>query len=338
MTRDNERNLGVARPDRAKFTYDHTKVELPTDFAAPFRINYETNEKCNMGCGFCFADYTEGATAHNLLGIPTLGQLNTAEVGGMIDQAAQMGTKQFLFGGGDPFMRPDMPDLIEHADETGLQVVVDTNGLILAKRRGLFERVAPRLHQLGLSLDGSSAETHDTFRDTQHSFSAVMNLIERSADQDYKLKVNTIVTAENAADIPRMVDVLAPHQSQINRWSLDQFIPFNRGEANQSRYEISDEEYLGVVGEVKSLASERFDADVIGGGLKSDKAGTVMLFGPQGIPYVIAGGKMHYVEGNIRTKPLSQLVERAQEKGLDLGAMNGRRYGGDIYYGPSNKI
>jgi|GEM_PF-1082784 len=330
--RDSERRLGITPPpDRARFTYDVRAVELPAGFIAPFRINYETNEICNMRCGFCFADYHEGETAHENLGISTFGQLNTAEVRGMMDQAAQMGTTQFLLGGGDPFIRSDMPDLIEHADGSGLQVLVDTNGLLLSRRAGLLERVAPHIHQLGLSLDGPTPIAHDTFRDTHSSFEAVMDLIQRSEEHGYKLKINTIVTAENAVDILQMVGILAPYAGQISRWSLDQFIPANRGKSNQDRYLISDKEYLDVVDSVKTRADEKFNGVVIGGGLKKDKAGTVMLFGPQGIPYFRSDESEQYVPGNIRTHPLFTLVQMAEDKGLKVGAMNEVRYG-DIYY------
>lgn len=332
--KDYEKNIRVTGDESVNHAV--TPAESQDGFVAPFRIGYETNETCNMECGFCFADYNEGATVHNSLGIPTLGQLNTTEVKGMLDQAAKIGVKQFLFGGGDPFIRSDMSSLIEHASDAGLQVVVDTNGLILSNRKGLLEKVAPRIHQLGLSLDGSSAQTHDAFRATRHSFDAAIDLIERSKDFNYKLKINTIVTAENAEDIPNMVDVLAPSCKQIDRWSLDQFIPFNRGELNQDRYLISNEAYTDVVEKVKALAIERFDASVIGGGLKENKAGTVMLFGPQGIPYVIADGQMRYVEGNIRTQSLSGLVKKAQDKGLDLEKMNKQRYG-EAYYVSTKK-
>lgn len=333
---DDENRVGIGMLDRPRFTYDPSEIVIPDGFVAPFRVNYETNEICNMKCGFCFADYHEGETAHAVQHIPTLGQLNTPEVKAMMDQAAQMGTTQFLLGGGDPFIRSDMPELIEHAADTGLQVIVDTNGLILSRRKGLLQRVAPHIQQLGLSLDGSSPVTHDTFRDTHRSFEAVMDLIERSEGYGYKLKINTIVTAENAIDIPRMVEVLSPHADQIDRWSLDQFIPANRGELNQTRYLIDDKEYESVVEQVKILATGGLDNVVIAGGLKKDKAGTVMMFGPQGIPYIRPDDSARYVPGSIRTHPLYRLVQMAEENGLNLATMNKKRYGNSYYTTDNN--
>ncbi len=315
-----------------KFQYDPYNVEVPPGMQAPFRVNLETNTICNMPCGFCFADYLEGPNAHEGKGLPTdREKLSTAEAKAMIFQAAQIGSTQFLLGGGDPFIRKDTPQLISYAHELGLQVVVDTNGLLLAQRPAVFEQVAPLLHQLGLSLDGSSAEAHDTFRETAHSFERVMRLIEWSRERDYKLKINTIVTAANMHDIPAMVQLLAPHADSIDRWSLDQFIPVNRGKQNKERYQISDADYLSVVNQVHALTDGRFANCTIGGGLKSVKAGTVMMFGPQGIPYVTYGDEKHHLPVSIRKSPLYELVEMAEGMHLDLHRMNDERFAQDYY-------
>jgi len=202
---------------------------------------------------------------------------------------------------------------------------------ILPVREGLFERVANHLYQLGLSLDGSSAEKHDAFREYRGSFERVMKVIDLSRGQQYKLKINTVVTAANKDDIPDMVETLAPYAHTIHRWSLDQFIPVNRGKENEAKYLIADEEYLDVVAQVRSRAIGRFDGATIGGGLKSDKAGTVMMIGPQGIPYVTIDDRKEHLVHSIRTAPLYQLVQEAQQLSLNLEKMNGQRYATDYY-------
>ena len=158
-----------------------------------------------------------------------------------------------------------------------------------------------------------------------------MKLIEWSACQPYRLKINTVVTAANKNDIPDMVDTLALHARTVKRWSLDQFIPVNRGKLNERRYSISDGEYSEVVREVKARAAGRFDEGVFGGSLKKAKEGTVMMFGPQGVPYVTAGDEKKYLFTSIRAKPLYKLVQEAQQLHLDLIAMNERRYAADYY-------
>lgn len=326
-------NLQDLPQPKVNFKYDPYNVALPDNFISPYRVNYETNEICNMDCGFCFADYHEGVHAHQLQGTnEPIGQLHTSEVMAMMYQAAAMGTTQFLLGGGDPFIRKDTPELIEYGYAAGLQIVVDTNGLILAKREGLFERIAPLIHQLGLSLDGSTAETHNSFRETTpYSFERVMKLIELSRDKSYKLKINTIVTSANAHDIPNMVQTLAPYADVLDRWSLDQFIPVNRGKQNENKYTISDDEYFQVLNEVKQKADNIFNEHIFGGALKSQKAGTVMMFGPQGIPYVTAADKKRYIMKGIRTRPLHQLVTMAQTLDLDLKRMNNQRFSVNYY-------
>lgn len=325
----------LPKPVVPSFKYDPYSVVIPAEFQAPYRVNFETNEICNMGCGFCFADYHEGVRAYEAMGIAAPGMLQTEEVAAMIYQAAQLapyGTRQILFGGGDPFIRQDTPELIEYAYAAGLHVVVDTNGLILPKRPGLYDRIAPLIHQLGLSLDGSTPEAHNSFRETTpHSFARVLELMDRSRGYAHKLKVNTIVTAANMHDIPDMVDLLAEYGDVLDRWSLDQFIPVNRGKENEARYRITDEQYLAVMQEVRRRAEGKLKPEVFGGALKSQKVGTVMMFGPQGIPYVMDGDEKRHIPKSIRTRPLHRLVTMATEHTLNLQAMNGARYSSEYY-------
>jgi len=317
----------------SNFKYDPFIVKPPMGFKAPYRINFETNETCNMSCGFCFGDFYEGVIIHKEAGIPVLGLLETAEIKAMIYQTAEMGASQFLFGGGDPFIRKDIIELIEYAYGTGLQIVVDTNALLIATRDDLFDRSAPYIHQLGLSIDGSTAENHDRFRQSRGSFDKVLKVMQVAREKNLRLKINTVITAQNTQDITAMVPLLAPYTDVIKRWSLDQFIPLNRGAQNRDAYFIEYEEYMRVIRQVKKLAhlDGRFNNEIWGGGLKRDKAGTVIIFGPQGIPYVTFNDQKYYVLSNIRTTPLFELIDEAVNLNLDIQKMNTLRYATSHY-------
>ena len=67
-----------------------------------------------------------------------------------------------LFSGGEPLMRPDLPELVAWTVAQGMRAVISTNGTLIARE------MARRLKDLGLSyvgisLDGIDA-THDRFR------------------------------------------------------------------------------------------------------------------------------------------------------------------------------
>ena len=86
----------------------------------------EVTRECNLSCTMC------GFPA----GYPGSGEpLTTAEIRTILDAAVhQLRTQVVSFGGGEPFLRADLPDLIDHADRLGLSVHVNTNGTLVDAR------------------------------------------------------------------------------------------------------------------------------------------------------------------------------------------------------------
>lgn len=56
----------------------------------------------------------------------------------VIDEAAAFGVRMVQFIGGEPTLHPNLPDLVQHAVDAGLQIELFSN----------FVRVTPRLWDL----------------------------------------------------------------------------------------------------------------------------------------------------------------------------------------------
>ena len=275
-----------------------------------YRINWETNPTCNEDCTFCFATFNlpreTGAVGEGTENFRS--PLNTLEAKMLIDSAHEIGAKEFLFGGGDPFIRKDMPDLIGYADELGLKTIVDTNCLILATREGLLEAVAPHIGRIGIPFDGSDPKTNDYMRSKQGAYRKQLKVLRASESYDYEVKVNTIVTKQNAKSIPDIARLLA--DSKVDRWSLDQFIPQGRGETNARKYSIDDSDYFAVVEAAKEVAAQVGATFEISGGDIETKTGTVLMFSPQGVAYIPDCSDKLYI-GSIRYMTLRKILQAA---------------------------
>jgi len=81
--------------------------------------------RCNLACVHCYTD------SH---GAPAPGELTFGEGKIFIDQIADFGVPVLLFSGGEPLMREDLFDLMEHASSRGLRTVLSTNGTLLDAR------------------------------------------------------------------------------------------------------------------------------------------------------------------------------------------------------------
>lgn len=116
-------------------------------------VSWNTTNQCNMFCDHCYRE--AGAKADE--------ELNTEEGKALLDEIKKAGFKIMIFSGGEPFMRPDIFELVEHSKKLGLITVFGTNGTLITPE------VAQKLKDLkvngvGISLDSLDAKKHNEFR------------------------------------------------------------------------------------------------------------------------------------------------------------------------------
>jgi hypothetical protein len=78
----------------------------------------ELHRRCQAQCLHCYND--SGPRAPRPI-------MTTADWRRVLDQAAELGIGMVQFIGGEPTLHPDLPDLIDHARDRGLQVEIYTN-------------------------------------------------------------------------------------------------------------------------------------------------------------------------------------------------------------------
>jgi MoaA/NifB/PqqE/SkfB family radical SAM enzyme len=81
----------------------------------------------------------------------------------IISELAELGCKKVHFSGGEPMLRPQLPDLVEHATGLGIRVTITTNGTLIDKVK------AKRLIEAGLrgvnvSIDSPIRKMHEKIR------------------------------------------------------------------------------------------------------------------------------------------------------------------------------
>ena len=81
---------------------------------------------CNLACSHCFVSCSPTNHTHEMMSL--------AEVEPYLDEGASLGVKEYYFTGGEPFLNPEMEDILCRALEYGPATVL-TNGLLLDKAR-----------------------------------------------------------------------------------------------------------------------------------------------------------------------------------------------------------
>ncbi|MCE5283681.1 MAG: 12,18-didecarboxysiroheme deacetylase [Deltaproteobacteria bacterium] len=160
-------------------------------------VVWNMTRRCNLKCVHCYSGSQDRTYP---------GELTTAEAKTMIEDLAAFGSPVLLFSGGEPLMRPDLPELARYAVEQGMRAVISTNGTLIDEAAAtIFREIG--LSYVGVSLDGVEA-THDRFRGTPGAFAAAMRGIRICRDRGIKVGARFTIHRGNAADVPAIFDLL----------------------------------------------------------------------------------------------------------------------------------
>ena len=201
---------------------------------APMIIYWELTTACGLACRHC------RATA---MPEPGPGQLTTDECLAVLDDIATFGQPlpHIVFTGGDPLRRPDLDLLLRAAADRGIGASLAPAVTPDLSRERLAEVQRAGVQAISLSLDGSDAARHDGLRGVPGTFDLTMTALDWAAELALPVQVNTLVTAETAADLPALYEVL--RTKQLMRWSLFFLISVGRG-STLSEMEPIDAERL----------------------------------------------------------------------------------------------
>ena len=117
----------------------------------------------------------------------------------LLDEAASLGCQRLGIWGGEPLLRDDLGEIIDHAKRLGLFVTVDTNAHLLPEHDEPLRKV----DHLNISLDGDRP-AHDSQRGTG-SFDRAMKGIEHAAGR-YPFWTITVLTKNNLDQIDWILD------------------------------------------------------------------------------------------------------------------------------------
>lgn len=187
----------------------------------PLHLTLFVTGLCNLRCRHCFHWKEVAASKQG----PSLENVQK-----LADSAARMGPLLWVsFGGGEPFLRQDLPELAEAFGRHGLRhLAIPTNGLVEATQHETVERILAACPttflSVAVSIDGPP-DVHDSIRDMQGAHARAVASLEAYREQSERHKhfgVGLIVTltSENqdslAAHVEELVREYRPANVTIN--------------------------------------------------------------------------------------------------------------------------
>jgi radical SAM protein with 4Fe4S-binding SPASM domain len=163
----------------------------------PRLIFWEVTKGCNLRCIHCRATATELMSPADL---PTKKALN------IISQIADFGSPILVLSGGEPLYRHDIFELAEYATSRGLRTALATNGTLVT--RDIAEKIKKAgIKRVSISLDGSDAITHDTFRGIPGAFEAAVYGMRNLQELGVSVQINTTIARHNAHQLPDVLEL-----------------------------------------------------------------------------------------------------------------------------------
>jgi len=145
----------------------------------PAYISVEPTTSCNLHCPECFISQPGFDRPHGLLTKDNFKRI--------ISQFSESAFYLNLYFQGEPFMNPELIDMIALAKDQGFYVVVSTNGHFLDELT-VRKLISSRLDRLIVSLDGVDAATYNAYR-KNGNFDKVVSGIENIISEKKSQKV-----------------------------------------------------------------------------------------------------------------------------------------------------
>lgn len=166
--------------------------------SAPIYVWWDITQQCNFSCKHCYSNAQKTVKD----------ELTTTEVFGIIEQLkeAQIGFVYIL--GGEPLIRPDFSVILDKFRDTGIPLMLNTNGWFMNEQMG--RKIAESsVKHLRFSLDGSTAQTHDDLRGVNGSYERVINGIKICRSLNIpKISCSYTVTSKSIKEIESTCELL----------------------------------------------------------------------------------------------------------------------------------
>jgi radical SAM protein with 4Fe4S-binding SPASM domain len=155
----------------------------------PLSVQLDLTYRCNERCVHCYLDHDDH------------GEMNTAEIKGLLDQMADAGVFFLTISGGEIMMRKDFFEILEHAHARTFSIKLKTNGVLIRKKEA--ERIrALGVESVQISVYSHRAEVHDAITKMPGSFRQTIEAVRLLRTVGLHVTMANVLMVQNAQDYP----------------------------------------------------------------------------------------------------------------------------------------
>lgn len=212
---------------------------------APHLISWNLTRRCNLACGHCYLDAVQRKSeCHDELSLP--------EVARVIDEIAEFASGAMLvLTGGEPLLRRDLDDIVEHAAGLGLMPVIGTNGILLDAARASRLRAAGAAG-VGISLDSVTPGFHDQLRGLTGAWAGALDGMRAARAAGLGVLMQATLFEENRHQLAGFADLAAA----VDAMALNFFFLVCTGRG-VTQTDLSPQAYEAALREILALQGAR---------------------------------------------------------------------------------
>jgi pyruvate-formate lyase-activating enzyme len=186
--------------------------------------------RCNARCGFCYYQ--------DLLDNPVHKEPTTAEIRRRLAVLRREGATEVEFTGGEPTIRPDLPNLAAYARELGFtNVSFISNGLRLSNFLYASRLVKTGVNDFLFSVHGPDAAVHDDHTSIAGSFEKIVQAIKNTKSLGARCRSSMTVTGRNHQQIEATIGLFL--ELEMECIHLPVFSPVARAAQTDARLYVS---------------------------------------------------------------------------------------------------
>jgi len=165
-------------------------------YGIPLAVLLELTHRCPLQCGYC-SNPIEMERAGN--------ELTTDEWKKVLTELAEIGVLQVHFSGGEPTVRKDLAELIQHASDLGLYSNLITSAVLLSRDK-LAALADAGLCHIQISFQGNEPELANRIAGFK-GHSKKLEAAGWARELGLPLTVNAVMHRQNLHQLPGMIDM-----------------------------------------------------------------------------------------------------------------------------------
>lgn len=165
--------------------------------SAPVVVDFNITKKCNLKCGFCYADAKNNCQQ----------ELSVLEIQKLLDEFQELNIHVIRISGGEPFCHSEIKKIIGLLGKYHFVVCMNTNGTMISEEVANL-LAESKISRVAVSVDSCNPALHEKMRGVkgcfQHTYKAIDWLLEKCPE---KLYITCTLTALNC-DVESVMNII----------------------------------------------------------------------------------------------------------------------------------